>query len=78
MHNVSYINSHAAVYRSQHVLCIVQQFTQVMNLHFCMCVVQQQAIDYTAADTMDQLRKSQTSGMIREGFGRDADYSDED
>eukprot|EP00953_Heterococcus_sp_UTEX-ZZ885_P031739 16618-Heterococcus_DN1.PRE.2 len=36
------------------------------------------AIDYTAADTMDQLRKAQTSGMIREGFGRDADYSDED
>jgi hypothetical protein len=47
-------------------------------MYGCMMMMQQQAIDYTAADTMDQLRKSQVSGMIREGFGRDADYSDED
>eukprot|EP00611_Tribonema_gayanum_P006389 TRINITY_DN15688_c0_g1_i1.p1 TRINITY_DN15688_c0_g1~~TRINITY_DN15688_c0_g1_i1.p1 ORF type:complete len:358 (-),score=110.64 TRINITY_DN15688_c0_g1_i1:10-960(-) len=35
------------------------------------------AIDYTASDALDQMRKAQVSGVIRAGF-RDAELSDED
>lgn len=37
-----------------------------------------QAIDYTAADTLEQLRKAQLSGIIREGLNAATGDSDED